>query len=143
MSALDDLLREKRVERVARDAARAEAKLEEAERHLRSSQAIASDDPEGAYALLYDAARKAVDAHMAANGFRASKSRPGAHEATALYAAEVIRGAYAADARALNRMRRQRNRAEYGAWHIAASRLQQDHRHAERIVEAVRNQLGL
>lgn len=143
MSVLDDLVGEKRVERVPPDRARAQTKLEEAQRHLESSRTVATNDPEGAYALLYDAARKAVDAHMAANGLRVSKSRAGAHEATALYAAEVIGGAYEADAKALNRMRRERNRAEYGSWLISVARLRQDHLHAQRIVEAIRADLAL
>ncbi|MBA2274463.1 MAG: hypothetical protein H0W21_11265 [Actinobacteria bacterium] len=37
--------------------------------------AIADNDPEDAYSLVYDAARKAVDAHMLANGYRTSKSK--------------------------------------------------------------------
>ena len=92
--------------------------------------------------MLYDAARKAVDAHMAAGGYRA-RSRPGAHEAVALYARAVIGGDYSKDAQALDGMRKQRNRAEYGAWHISATRLESDLLHAERIVEAVRAELGL
>ncbi|MDQ4124535.1 MAG: hypothetical protein M3134_02900 [Actinomycetota bacterium] len=143
MSVLDDLIDEKRIERVVPDRARAETKLDEAERHLESSRAVAANDPEDAYALLYDAARKAVDAHMAANGLRVSKSRPAAHETTALYAAEVIGGAYEADGKALNRMRKQRNRAEYGSWHISAARLKKDHAHAAGIVEAIRRELAL
>jgi hypothetical protein len=117
--------------------------LGDAARHLRSSRAIAGDDPEGAYALLYDAARKAVDAHMSAAGYRASKVRPGSHEAIALYAREVFAGEYLDDGRALDRMRKQRNKAEYQAWHISAGRLAGDLVHADRLVEAVRRELGL
>jgi hypothetical protein len=116
--------------------------LGDAARHLRSSAAIAQDDPEGAYALLYDAARKAVEAHMAAAGYR-TRSRPGSHEAVALYARAVIAGEYVKDAHALDGMRRQRNRAEYAAWHISEARIRGDLEHAQRIVEAVRNELSL
>lgn len=91
--------------------------------------------------MLYDAARKAVDAHMAAAGYR-TRSRPGAHEAVALYARDAIGGEYAKDAHALDAMRKQRNRAEYGAWHISEARLRGDRVHAQRIVEAVRNELS-
>lgn len=86
---LVDLLREGRVERVEADAEAARVKLEDAGRHLRSSVLIAGEDASGAYALVYDAARKALDAHMTANGYRA-KARPGAHEAVARSAREVI-----------------------------------------------------
>lgn len=131
------------MERVEADTDLAVVKLEEAGRHLRSASVIANEDLEGAYALLYDAARKAVDAHLAASGYRISKSKLGAHEATALYARAVIGGEYAEDARALDRMRKQRNRVEYGVWHIGEARLTSDLRHASRIVDAVRAALGL
>lgn len=117
--------------------------MEEAGRHLKSARLIAGEDPEGAYALLYDAARKAVDAHLAANGLRVSKSRLGGHEATALYARAVVGGDHADDARALDRMPKQRNRVEYGAWHISVARLKADLTHAEGLVIAVERILDL
>jgi hypothetical protein len=137
MTSLDNLLKEGRIESVEPDVAVAKDKLEEAKRHLASAAAIAEDDPEGAYSLVYDAARKAADAHMLANGYRASKSKVGAHEATARYVEAVIGGKYAPDAGAFNRMRKQRNRTEYGKWHISSSTLKTDSAHAARIVEAV------
>jgi hypothetical protein len=85
MTSLKYLLDEGRIEAVEPDVDAAKNKLEEAKRHLASAAAIADDDPEGAYSLVYDAARKAADAHMLANGYRASKSKVGAHEATARY----------------------------------------------------------
>jgi hypothetical protein len=114
MTSLKYLLNEGRIEAVEPDIDAAKNKLEEAKRHLASAAAIADDDPEGAYSLVYDAARKAADAHMLANGYRASKSKVGAHEATARYVEAVIKGKYASDARSFNRMRKQRNRTEYG-----------------------------
>jgi hypothetical protein len=69
-----------------------------------------SGDPNGAYALLYDAARKAVDAHMLANGFRVQKSRLGTHEAIGQYAVATLRKD--PDKRhidSFDRMRRNRN----------------------------------
>lgn len=141
--SLDDLLRNGRIEEIEKDAARAISKLEEASRHLNSADVIASTDPEGAYVLVYDAARKAIDAHMAASGYRASKSRPGAHHAIAVYATIAIGGEYAANAAALDGMRKQRNKTEYGHWYISASRLASDRVHAERLVDAVRDVLGV
>ncbi|HEX2196088.1 MAG TPA: hypothetical protein VHJ76_04100 [Actinomycetota bacterium] len=143
MTDVEQLVRSGRLERVEHDSTVAATKLDEAERHLRSARAIAADDPTGAYVLLYDAARKAVDGHLAANGYRVSKTRLGAHEATALYARAVIGGEHAADAHALDRMRRNRNRVEYGSWHISPARLDADFIHAERLVAAVRAELGL
>ena len=66
-----------------------EGELEAARRHLRSAARVADDDPDAAYALLYDSARKAVTAHMLAAGLR-PRNAPAAHEATALYAAAVL-----------------------------------------------------
>lgn len=71
------------------------------------------------------------------HGYRASKPKLGAHEATARYVEAVIGGKYASDALAFNRMRKQRNRTEYGNWHISSSTLETDSAHAARIVEAI------
>lgn len=78
MTSLDNLLKEGRIDSVEPDVAVARDKIEEAKRPLASAAAIAEDDPEGAYSLVSDAARKAADAHMLANGYRASKSKVGA-----------------------------------------------------------------
>jgi hypothetical protein len=142
MTSLKYLLKEGRIEAVEPDIDAAKNKLAEARRHLASAATIADDDPEGAYSLVYDAARKAADAHMLANGYRASKSKVGAHEATARYVEAVIGGKYASDARSFNRMRKQRNRTEYGNWHISSSTLETDSAHAAHIVEAVEASLG-
>jgi YD repeat-containing protein len=75
-----DLLREGRLEPVPPDVTTARASIEEAQRHLTSAALIAVDDPNGAYALLYDGARKAIAAHMLASGPRATV-RPRAHHA--------------------------------------------------------------
>lgn len=46
-------------------------------------------DPDAAYALLYDGARQAVTAHLLRAGLRA-RNAPGGHEAVALYAVAAI-----------------------------------------------------
>jgi len=137
-SDVDALVREGRIERVEADRAAAVDKLEEARRHLDSSEVILESDPEGAYALLYDAARKAIDAHMLAAAYRVSKSRLGAHEATARYATAVLgSGPHGEHVQQFDRMRRRRNRSEYGAWQIGRSTLEADLRHARGILQAV------
>ncbi len=142
-SEIDALVRDGRLERVEADTAAARTKLDEARRHLDSAQLIADADPAGAYALLYDAARKAVDAHMLASGYRVSKSRLGAHEATARYASAVLGGGrHGDDARRFDGMRRNRNRLEYGAWEVGRSTLEADLRHAHGIAAAVDQALG-
>lgn len=142
MTAIERLLDEGRLEVVKVDANAATTKLEEAKRHLRSAAAIADSDAEGSYSLLYDAARKAIDAHMLAHGYRASKKKLGAREATARYAAAAIGAEYAADATALDRMRKQRNRTEYDSWHISERTLEHDLAHAKRLVSATAETLA-
>src|SRR5919201_6741460 len=65
-------------------------RLGEAERHLASAEQIAASDPNGAFQLAYDAARKAVTAHMLARGLRVT-NRPGAHATTGRYAFDRAR----------------------------------------------------
>ena len=75
---------------------------------------VANLDPSGAYALAYDAARKSVAAALLMSGHRVL-SRPGSHQALAQYAESI---AIQADEPALtrfDRLRRNRNRSEYGS----------------------------
>lgn len=130
---IEELVAGRRLERVAADPAAARERLEGALRHLRSSEMVAGEDPDAAYALLYDAARKAVAAHMLAAGLRA-RNAPGAHEATARYAALALDDPAATE---LDRMRRFRNRIEYGATHFSRDQVSHDLAHARAIVEAV------
>ncbi len=140
---VEALVRDGRIERVEADAAAARDKLEEAERHLDSASLIAEADPAGAYSLLYDAARKAIDAHMLASGYRVSKSRLGAHEATARYASAALgSGPHGPAVRRFDRMRRNRNRSEYGLWQVGRSTLEADLGHAREIVRVVAEHLG-
>jgi hypothetical protein len=142
-SDAEALVREGRIERVQADADAARDRLEEAKHRLDSAVLIAETDPAGAYSLLYDSARKAIDAHMVRSGYRVSKSRLGAHEATARYASSVLgSGPHGGSARRFDRMRRNRNRSEYGAWQIGRSTLEADLVHARAIVEAVEEDLA-
>ena len=141
MASLTDLIRSGRLERISADVTAAKEKVKEARQHLTSAPKIWDDDPEGAYALIYDAARKAVDAHLQANGLRVT-NRPGAHAATAEYAEAEWRGtAYETSAERLDGIRRNRNRTEYGQWHISASVMKSDLEHAREIVKAVESAL--
>jgi YD repeat-containing protein len=114
MATLEEMLSSGLIEPVQRDPDTATARLEESERHLRSAAAIAEEDPNGAYQLAYDGARKAVASHMARNGLRARRGE-GAHAITAQYAEAAI-------SRELGvrreRMRRRRNRSEYASAHF-------------------------
>jgi hypothetical protein len=138
---LEALIGQGRIERVEADASAARDKLHEARHHLDS--AVQITDPAGAYSLLYDAARKAIDAHMLMSGYRVTKSRLGGHEATARYAALVLgSGSHGESAQRFDRMRRNRNRSEYGAWQIGRSTVEADLVHARAIVEAVDESFG-
>jgi hypothetical protein len=134
------LLEKGLVERVERDREAADAMLEEARRHLASATTIAAEDPNGAYQLLYDAARKAIAAHMAANGYRVPRGRPGAHDTTGRYAMGEISAAKAVAQ--FDRMRRNRNRSEYEFKIFGDAEVRADLRHAEEIVEIVAEQLS-
>jgi hypothetical protein len=134
--AVARLLRDGRLEAVEPDPPAAATTLEEARRHLESAARIETTDPNGAYALLYDAARKAVAAHMLASGYRA-RNRPGAHEAIAHYAEAVLAGGrFARDVGELDRMRRNRHRSEYGVRAFGRAEVAKDLDHARGIVAA-------
>lgn len=86
--------------------------LQSAERHLASALAVGKDDPDGAYTLLYDAARKSLAAVLQAQGLRATSH--GGHYAID----EAIRAQFTKppprDAfRSFGRLRRTRNQIEY------------------------------
>lgn len=127
------------LERVPADPERAVATIEEARRHLASAEVVVSSDPNGAYQLLYDAARKAVMAHMLAAGLRVTK-RPGSHETTARYAAAALQTASAVE---LNRMRLRRNRSEYELAFFDEAELEAGLAHARDLVEMVATELSL
>jgi hypothetical protein len=109
-SELETLVARGLLRRVPADRSVAEAYLATAADHLAAAEAVLQIDLAGAYALLYDAARKSVAAHMISHGL-ATTSRHGAHAAAGEYAMllgtpELFRG--------FDRMRRNRNRSEYG-----------------------------
>jgi len=137
MASLKSLLNSGRLERVVPDAARAESKLKEAKTHLESARKLIDDDPHGAYQLLYDAARKAVDAQMLTEGYRTT-NQSGAHAATAEYAAaKWAKAGVDQSARRFNKIRLNRNRAQYGEVHLTKAVIENDLRHAKNLVKAV------
>ena len=114
MSALDDLRNRGLIEAVDTDRATAEQWLEDAGRHLEAARHIAELDPAGSYVLAYDAARKSVAAALLMDGHRVL-SRPGAHRAVAEYAESLSSETGEQALSRLDRLRRNRNRSEYGA----------------------------
>ncbi|MFA5889546.1 MAG: hypothetical protein WDA27_01110 [Actinomycetota bacterium] len=90
----------------------AEALLRMARSHLSSASAVRDSDPEGAYAALYDGARKACASLLEVQGLRAT-SRGGhiaIRDAVLAQFAELTGGAAL---RTLDRLRRRRNDIEY------------------------------
>ncbi len=65
---LDQLVAEGAIERVAADPETARVELTQAQLHVESAAEIAGRDPGAAFSVAYDAIRKAIAAHMRANG---------------------------------------------------------------------------
>jgi hypothetical protein len=94
---LDDLVAEGVIIRVKPDAEAARADLGVARAHLASAPLTAAVDPVGAFSIAYDAVRKALVAHMRANGVRV-RSGVGAHYQTGRYGLAALNGRGADDA---------------------------------------------
>lgn len=140
-TSVADLLRAGRIETIAPDVTAAWSRIDEANAHLVSSAALAKTDPALAYVALYDAARKAITAHMQATGYRPT-NRTRAHQAVGLYAeAALASSAKLPDIQAFDRMRQIRNRSEYNQQPITERLLTTDLDHATAIVAAVETAL--
>jgi hypothetical protein len=135
-----DLLNAGRLEHVPADRTAALTRLQVAETHLVTAAALVGVDNDVAYTALYDAARKAIVAHMLANGLRAP-ARMGAHEAVGIYAKESIPDP-AGSMTQFQQMRRRRNKSEYDNLLLGRQDVETDLRHATNIVAAVRADLA-
>lgn len=69
-SVVEQMLAAGELQRVSASREHADRLLGQARRHVSSTQNAAVADPEGAYALLYDAARKALTAILENQGLR-------------------------------------------------------------------------
>ncbi|MCL2483326.1 MAG: hypothetical protein FWF43_07940, partial [Propionibacteriaceae bacterium] len=58
--AIDAMLKTGELQQVPASRDRADFLLSQADTHLATARRVAADDPEGAFALVYDAARKAL-----------------------------------------------------------------------------------
>jgi HEPN domain len=114
MSILDDLQKRGLIERVEPDQATATGWLDDAARHIEAATKIAELDSSGAYVLAYDAARKSVSAVLLTSGHRVL-SRPGSHQALAQYAESMADQTGEPALTRFDRLRRNRNRSEYGS----------------------------
>ena len=71
-------------------------------------------DPSGAYVLAYDGARKSIAAALLGKGNRV-RSRSGSHQALAQFADLLAEQTGEQALRRFDRLRRNRNRSEYGS----------------------------
>jgi hypothetical protein len=106
---IERMLESRHLERVPADTDTAAALIATARRHIGSAEAAAAGDPEGAFALAYDAARKSATALLAHQGLRPTTA--GGHIAVA----EAINAQFPgiAGLKSIDRLRRRRNQAEY------------------------------
>jgi hypothetical protein len=80
------LLADRKITRIEPDPVTALEDFATARRHIAAAAEIAELDPTLAFTGLYDAMRKAIQAHMRANGYRVSKGTGGGHRKTGEYA---------------------------------------------------------
>ncbi len=131
------LLTERKITRVEPDPVTALEEIATARRHIAAAAAIAELDPTLAFTGLYDAMRKAIQAHMRANGYRVSKGA-GGHRKTGEYALAALDaldiGPHLDEFDALRQLR---NQSEYEALFVQSNDVQQALEHAQAIVDAV------
>ncbi len=135
MSGLDDLIAKRLIEPVEVDELMGPQWIEDATRHLRAAQAVESIDPTGAYVLAYDAARKSVATVLLMTGHRVT-SRPGSHQALALFAKTLAEEVHEPALAQLDRFRRNRNRSEYGSRTFGAAEVKEAIQMASAILDA-------
>ncbi len=106
---IEQMLERRDLDQARPDADTVSALVAAARRHVDSAEALVANDPEGAYALAYDAARKAATALLTHQGLRPTSS--GGHIAVV----ETMRAQFpdVPGLRSLDMLRRRRNQAEY------------------------------
>lgn len=138
---LDGLVAEGVIEAVAPDAETAQTELDQARRHVESAASIGERDPVAAFAIGYDAMRKALSAHMRSRGYRIAKGK-GHHARTGRYASAAIDTAGIEEhLEAFDDLRQLRNQSEYDALVLDAGDVTDLLAHAEAIIEAVGDDL--
>ena len=131
------LLATGQIEQVRADPETAREEIETARRHIAAAAVISELDPTLAFTGLYDAIRKAIQAHMRANGYRISKG-PGGHVKTGGYALAALDHLEIGEhLEEFDTLRIVRNQSEYGALFVAEDDVENARRHAGTIVEAV------
>ncbi len=109
--AIEQLLADRELERVPASRDHADHLVTQARKHLQSADGICDTDPAGAYALTYDAARKALTAILENQGLRPTTR--GGHIAVYQAVRAQLDPPMGTKLRPFDRMRRQRNDLEY------------------------------
>ncbi len=109
--AIDRMLADGLLQRVPASREHADRLIAQARRHLTSADEVCDDDPAGGYALVYDAARKALTAVLENQGLRPTTR--GGHLAAYDALRSQLDPPMGNVLRPFDRMRRQRHDAEY------------------------------
>ena len=134
---LDELVVGGVIERVTADPETARVELEQARLHVESAAEIADRDPVAAFAIGYDAIRKALSAHMRDRGYRVGKGKRH-HARTGRYAAAAIDDAQLEEhLGAFDELRQLRNQSEYDALILDSSDVADALARADAIIAAV------
>jgi hypothetical protein len=134
---LDELVAEGVIEPVAPDPETARIELEQARLHVESAAEIAERDPVAAFAIGYDAIRKALSAHMRSRGYRVTKGK-GHHARTGRYAIAAIDDARVEEhLEAFDELRQLRNQSEYDALLLGSDDVAEALARADAIINAV------
>lgn len=112
IETIKELLAASNLQKVAPSLEAAHGFLAQAAGHLDSAQSVAATDPTGAYALLYDAARKSLAAVLQAQGLRAT-SKGGHYAIQEAVNAQFTKSPPRDALRPFGRLRRTRNQIEY------------------------------
>lgn len=141
-AAVDRMIVDKELERVPPSRRQADRLLAQSDRHLVSADRICDDDPEGAYALVYDAARKALAAILENEGLRPTTR--GGHLAVYDAVRAQLDPPLGWIMRPFDRMRRQRHDAEYppaDAPELTADDVREDRPKAVELIDLARRVL--
>lgn len=138
---LDVLVAEGVIERVASDPETARVELEQARLHVESAAEICDRDPVAAFAIGYDAIRKALSAHMRKRGYRVGKGK-GHHARTGRYALAALDDPRVEEhLDAFDELRQLRNQSEYDALLLDTSDVADALARADAIIGAVARDL--
>ena len=134
---IEKLVADGTLRRTTPDAEAAARELAMAKQHIETARVIAGSDPAGGLTLAYEAARKAIRAHMRLNGLRVG-SGEGGHAKIGTYGVAAFRGSDALECfQMFDRVRQVRNRVQYDAFSVEDADVAFALEQAEAIVAAV------